>query len=93
MASGTNFFGKLMDRSFSEFITPTIVRVIYTINLVVAGLFAVLMLISGLTQGGLAALLGFVVAPLMFLFWIVYSRIFLELVMLLFRIEENTRSK
>lgn len=48
---GTSFFRALFDMSFRAFITRKLATVIYTIGLVVIGLAAVLMLLSGLASG------------------------------------------
>ena len=49
-----SFFRSLYDLSFNEFVTPKIIRVIYVITLVIAGLWCAGMLLGGLA--GLGAL-------------------------------------
>jgi hypothetical protein len=93
------FVGSLFDVDFHTLIAPKIIRVLYILVLVFALLYALGVVVVGIgsiIQGGGAAFLGvllvFVAAPLIFLVTAAYSRVLLEVALVLFRIEENTRS-
>ena len=84
------FFGALFDISFASFITTKIIKVLYVIAMVVAGLIALAYVIAAFTASvGLGLLTLVVFAPLAFLLYVIYTRVFLELVMVIFRIMET----
>lgn len=92
--SGTTdegFFPSLFDMSFTKFMTPKLIKVLYILAIVVFSLYSLLILVSFLGAGGPAALIGLIGAPLLWFIGVIYSRVMLEVVMVLFRIERNTR--
>jgi hypothetical protein len=102
------FFRSLYDLSFQEFVTPRIIRVIYVIALIVAGLWSISLLIAALGTLGLASqmssysqsmsplvavgLFQLVGAPIAFVLLSIATRIYLEFAMAVFRIAENTEA-
>ena len=84
--------GRVFDLSFSEFVTPSIIKFIFVIGVILAGLGSLAILIGVASQGGGAILAALIVAPLVFLLYVLFIRVMCELYILLFRIEENTRS-
>jgi hypothetical protein len=84
------FFAALFDFGFTSFITLKFLRVIYTVLvclILVVGLF---FLIAGLSQGGGTAVAVIFLAPLATLFYLIFVRIYMELIAMFFRIGENT---
>lgn len=81
------FFASLFDVSFERFVTPTIIRVLYVLVMIVAGLGGLGIL---LTDRGelLFRLIG---AVLFFFVVVTWFRLVLEAIMVLHRIERNTR--
>ncbi len=84
------FFGKLFDLSFSEFITISIIKVLYVIAIIVSAIGALVLLVSGFTKGVGAAIVGIILAPLAFLLYVLIARVWMELILVLFKIAENT---
>lgn len=99
------FFGSLFDLSFRHFVTGGVVKFLYVISVVFVVLNALftagyLSLLLGAfvsaaagssATGVVVGVLLFVFsAPLLTLFSVVYVRVFLEIVIVLFRISENT---
>jgi hypothetical protein len=85
------FFASLFDMSFTEFVTTRIIHVLYIIAIVLAGIGALTILGSGFASGRGAGILGgLVLAPVMFLFWVLCARVWLEVIIVAFRIAENT---
>jgi hypothetical protein len=84
------FFSGLFDFSFTSLITPRIVQIIYVLGLVVAGLSALAFLFTGFASGGAAAALALILSPIIFLVSAVFFRVYLEVVMVLFKIADNT---
>jgi hypothetical protein len=86
-----SFLGALFDVSFQSFITTRIIKVLFLLQMVVAGIASLAVVGAGFSQGflvGTATLL--IVAPLVFLMWMLMIRVQLELVLVVFRIAENT---
>lgn len=89
----SSFFGKLFNPNFDESITPSVVKVFYI--LMMAGtaltcLFSFVNLVNG-DPGAGWVLLGLALILLLGLLYIMFIRLILETIMVLFKIEENTR--
>ena len=81
----------VFDFSFEKFITPSIVKIVYIVVMVMAGLMWLTLTISGLSAGGFGGLLGgLIFGGLAAVLMVLFYRIFLELTMILFRIHDNT---
>ena len=90
MAEGRGFFADLFDFSFKEFITIRIIKVIYILGLVVIGIGALFALVTGLSAGGSGAVTTLIFVPLGALLGVIFVRVYLELVVVIFRIGENS---
>ena len=92
MGQDKGFLASLLDTSFSSLITTKIIRALYTIVLVLVSLFSVITLLAILfgDTGGAEKLLGIIVVPLAWLFYVIWTRVGLEVVIALFKIMENT---
>ncbi len=84
------FFGSLFDLTFEAFVTIRIIKVLYIIAILASGLFAIGVLVSLIQQGGFLVVVAFIAAPIAFFGAVLLSRIYLEIVIVLFRIAENT---
>jgi hypothetical protein len=102
---GKGFFRSLFDLSFRHFVTGRVVSFLYVISLILATLnalfsagYASVLLGTFFTAVAGSSALGWVggiilflvVAPLFLLVSIVYVRVILEIVVVLFRIADNT---
>lgn len=88
--SQRGFFGRLFDFSFQEFVTPTLIKVIFGVALVVIVLSIVGAIIVGFMAGagtGVMAIIGSLIYGFLALLWI---RVLLELTVVFFRIREST---
>ncbi len=95
MEQEKSFFQALFDFSFSSYVTPKIIKFVYALSIAGAGLFLLMMLSAGLLARGMGpaeGLIVLVVAPLAAFLIVLYSRIMLELVMVLFKISEDTHA-
>lgn len=93
MEKEKGFFGQLFDLSFKSFITVKIIKLLYVLAIIGSGLIGLILLIGGVSTMKYSAGAGFlqiVLAPLIALLGIIWSRVFLELTVVLFNIEENT---
>jgi uncharacterized membrane protein len=89
------FFGALFDMSFSEFVTTKLVKLLYILLLIAIAIGLVVGLITSLvsmfSRGGfLAGLMGLIFTPIGALIWIIMARVWMELIIVVFRIAENT---
>jgi hypothetical protein len=86
-----NFVGALFDFSFHELITPKVIRVLYILLVALAALASLAVLVSSMTQGGAAILAGLILAPLLFLVYVIVARVYMEILIVIFRIGEDVR--
>ncbi len=99
------FFGSLFDLSFTSFVTGKVVSFLYVVSLVLVVLNVLLTMgylstllgayLSGSTDSPavgviVGAILFLIVTPILLLLSIVYVRVLLEIVVVLFRISDNT---
>jgi len=84
-----NFLSALFDFSFSEFVTTKIIKILYGILIVLAGVAALVAIISGFTNSVGQGILMLILSPLVFLLYVILARVWLELVIVIFRIAEN----
>lgn len=84
------FFARLFDTSFSEFVTPKIISVIFVLSIIMAGIGALGIFIGLASSGGLGVLFGLESGILTFLIYVIVARVGLEAVVALFKIAENT---
>ena len=82
----------LFDLSFSELITMRIIKVLYAIGIAIAGIAGLYLIVMAFTKGFGPGLLHVIAAPIVFIFLVIVLRVCMELVLTLFKIEENTRN-
>ena len=84
------FLQTLFDCSFNQFVSPKIMKFLYGLSILSAGLIALLFVIVGFNVsswfGIFALLIG---APLIFLLTVIYSRVLLEMILVIFRIADH----
>ena len=81
----------MFDLSFSEFITPSIIKVIFVVGIVMSAVAALFVLIAFAASGGGGVVLGIILAPLVFFVYVLMARVLSEIYLIVFKIEENTR--
>ncbi|TVR21232.1 MAG: DUF4282 domain-containing protein [Ilumatobacter sp.] len=79
--------------SFTRFVTPSLIKVLFILAIIVISLVAVFMLIAGAASAGDGGIFLLILAPIYWLLGIIYARVLLELAVVFFRIEVNTRPK
>jgi hypothetical protein len=82
------FVGSLLDFSFESFVTPTIIRFLYALSLIGVAASTLAWVFTGGFSGFLWHL---VAAPLVLLIGWVLARVYIELIMVLFKILELLR--
>ena len=91
-STSTDGLKGLFDFSFDTFITPSIVKIVYIVVIVMAGLMWLFAAIAGLSSGFGGFLGGLIFGGLAAILMVLFYRIFLELTMILFRIHDNTET-
>jgi hypothetical protein len=89
---GGSFFKRLFDVSLTTFVTPSIIKLLFVLAIIGVTFGSVVMLITGLATFGDGGVVLVLLAPILWLIGIIYWRVILELVIVLFRIERNTRN-
>jgi hypothetical protein len=86
------FFSSLFDYSFSSFVTPRIIKVLYVLATIVISLWTLLLVLAAFNASdGFGVLMLVIGGPLTFLISMIYARVFLELVIVFFRINGNVQ--
>jgi uncharacterized membrane protein len=83
------FIGALFDLSFSEFVTTRVIKVLYIIGIIVSAVFSIYFMFQGFSRGFFAGVGSIVLSPVVFFLMVVLLRIYMEIVIVLFRIAEN----
>jgi hypothetical protein len=79
----------LFDFSFKRFLTPRLVRILYSLSLLAALLSALAWMASGFSDGIMHGLFTLVTGPIAFLLYVLTARVAMELVLAIFRIAEH----
>ncbi|MGQ9498599.1 MAG: DUF4282 domain-containing protein [Desulfotomaculales bacterium] len=95
-----SFWSQLFDFSFSSFVTLKVIKVLYGLWIVIGVIAAMSTLTGGLGMMGImhfgygwstgAFLLSLIWAVIFFFLWVIGGRIWMETIIVLFRIAENT---
>jgi hypothetical protein len=84
------FFASLFDLSFSEFVTIRLIKVLYILGIAGSVLGGLAFIVGGFANGAGIGILFLLLSPVLVLFYILMVRIWLELIIVVFRIAENT---
>jgi hypothetical protein len=86
------FLGSLFDFSFREYIAAKLTGVLFGTAIILGAIFGVVTIIGAFARGSVTAgLISLLVTPIFYFLGIIVTRIWLELVIVLFKIEANTR--
>lgn len=80
----------LLDFRFTKFITVKIVQVLYLVGIVVIALYTLAAVIGVFQTGAGKGIVALILSPLVFLISVLVLRVYLEVIVVLFRIAENT---
>jgi hypothetical protein len=84
------FFGSLFDFSFESFVFPRIIRVIYAIVVVLAGIGYLGGVVYAFQMGSMQGIGAVVLGPVVIIFYLIMIRAWMEVAIVMFRIYENT---
>ena len=83
------FFESLMDTRFDSLITPKLIRFLYIVGMVAIGLGTLIWIIGGFANSAGTGVLFLVLAPIAALLWLIVLRLYLELVVVAFKIRDS----
>ncbi len=87
-----SFINNLFDFSFSDFITPKIIRFLYGLCMIGIGITALIIIIIGFSESfgwGILSLLIF--APLFIIIELLITRVWLEIAIVFFKIHDELK--
>lgn len=86
------FFAALFDFSFSRFVSVSLIRIAYVLALLV-GVFIMVatVVMTFFNSGFLAGIFSLVIASVAFIVFAVIARVWLEFVVVIFRIADHTK--
>lgn len=82
--------GMLFDLSFKEFVTTRIIKAIFIIGVVFGAILALVLIVTGFNDSAGTGFLFLILSPSVFLLYVLVVRIWCEIIIVLFRIAENT---
>jgi hypothetical protein len=89
-----NFLRPLFDFSFSQFVTIKMIKFLYLLSMLSAGLISLSFIVAEFnTSFGFGIFALFIGAPLVFLFTVMSSRVFLEMALRVFRMADHLADK
>lgn len=91
--AATGLIGALFDMSFRSFVTPRVIQLVFVLQMIILAIALLGMVASAFTQGAGMGLLLLLLSPVLFLIGVLAARIYLELVIVLFRIYETLRDR
>jgi len=84
------FFESLMDTHFNSLITPKLIRFLYIVGMIVLAVGAFVWIIVGFSHNGKTGVLSLILAPIAALVYLIVLRLYLELVVVAFKIRDAT---
>lgn len=88
-AGQRGFFESLFDIRFEHLITPKLVRFFYALSILVLGVGAIVMIVAAFVASETSGVLFLFLVPLMALFYLITIRLWLELIVVAFKIRDS----
>ncbi len=85
------FFRALFDFTFSQFVTTRLIRLLYVVGVLVAALVTFSAIVAGFRESTGAGIVALIFSPILFLIFVILVRVYLEIVIVIFRIAEYLR--
>jgi uncharacterized protein DUF4282 len=82
------FFSALLDTRFDSLITPSLVRFVYIIAMILIAIVVLVGIVAGFAESAGTGILALIIAPIFGLFYLIVTRLWLELVVVLFKIRD-----
>jgi len=92
MPNEPSFWKKLFELEFRHFVTPSVVKILYILWIIMASIYGLILLIAGLaglSDNG-SAIIIVLLAPIGWFLMVVYGRVIIEVFIALIRTAQNT---
>lgn len=85
------FFSALFDLSFKSYIFPKVIKILFVIVIILAGLGALAVIGESFHANIIVGIIGvIIIAPLYFLLTVIFYRVIFEVISAVFTVAENT---
>lgn len=84
----SGFFEALMDTKFDRLITPSLIRFLYVVAMIVLAIGALIAIIAGFAESAGTGIVLLILAPIFALIYLIVTRLWLELIVVAFKIRE-----
>ena len=88
-AQARGLISSLFDFSFTSFITGKLIKLLYLLAMAISALLAFTAVISAFQIHSGLGLIALIASPIAFLVLLAYARVVLEMIMVMFRMEEH----
>lgn len=89
-STARGFLDSLFDFSFTNFVTTKVIKFLFVLSIVVAGLAALQIIkLSANSGSGISPMLALILAPIVFFGYVLLARVWLEIIMVVFRMAEH----
>ena len=88
---GGGFFRALFDFSFTQFVTEKIIIALYILAILLFVFVVIFGVITAFTQGLWEGIIGLIFAPIALIVYIVIVRVWLEFIVVIFRIADHAQ--
>ena len=89
-SADNNLLQVLFDMSFTEFITTRVIKFLYLLGIIIMGIVTLVGVFGSFKSGFFFGIGSLIVAPFLFCLYVVFIRMWFELIVVIFRIAENT---
>ncbi len=87
----TGFLASLFDLSFTRYVSVSLVRVLYILAIVMATVLVIVGVITGFSNSFSAGITALILAPIFFFLYVLFVRVMLEFIVVVFRIADYAR--
>jgi hypothetical protein len=84
-----SFFNSLFDFSFSSFITPKIIKVLFVIGIVLSVIYAIAIIATAFAAHIALGIVVLILSPIVFILFVLAIRVYLEILIIMFRIQND----
>jgi hypothetical protein len=89
MEEAKGFFGALFDFSFTEFVTTKIIKVLFALAIIGSAIAAIAYIAMSFSASSGLGVVVLLLSPAIFILYVILARVWLEVIIVLFRIAEH----
>jgi hypothetical protein len=89
MEEAKGFLGALFDFSFTEFVTTKIIKVLFALAIIGSAIAAIAYIAMSFSANSGLGVVVLLLSPAIFILYVILARVWLEVIIVLFRIAEH----